>query len=211
MGRLLSAGVFAVLLTVFLISSFTHGAINRLGDLSRAGRLAVFATACAVGTIFYLYIDGTVDHLIWLWDVPARPDQEIAFVSVVESAIHQWRTATAGERHCAQLSTDLADRSGEVADWTGIVTSKYRIGTSLALIVQVGRYTILRTSYMQSHDAILIDKDSPLFSPSDSLVTGDPVVFSGSLVRDSCVLSRADYPDVSRAEFVFRFSSIRHE
>ena len=97
-------------------------------------------------------------------------------------------------RDCAKLSADLAARAGEVTNSTVAVATKYLIGTGLALAVQIGRNTILRTSYVQSQDAILIDKASPLFAVSDSLKTGDEVVFSGSLVRGdppACIVTSA--------------------
>lgn len=211
MGRILIAGVLVAFITVFLIGSFTDGAISRIADLSRMGRLLVFAAVCAIGGIVYLYLDGTIAHLKWLWDVPTRPAQELTFVANVESAIDQW-SATAGKAHdCAKLTADLAAHAGEVTDWSGTIATKYRIGTGLALAVQIGRNTVLRTSYVQSPDAILIDKASPLFAASDGLMTGDPVIFSGSLVQDPavCMVAALDASDGARAEFPFRFGSIR--
>jgi hypothetical protein len=61
-----------------------------------------------------------------------------------------------------------------------------RLSTSKAvLVVKIGRYTDVRTSYNIAADAILIDRGTSAFDHTAGLETGDPVRFSGAQAIDA--------------------------
>ena len=72
--------------------------ISRISDLCKAGKLAVAGGLCVAAGAGYFYMVGGIDYLQWLYKVPKRPDQEVAFVSRVEDALDRWRATTESHR-----------------------------------------------------------------------------------------------------------------
>jgi hypothetical protein len=212
MGRLYVIVGVAVILMVMLISSASHGFISRVPDWSRKGKLALAGALCLAGAAGWFYLNGGFDYLMWRFTVASRPDSQIAFVSLVQSEMSRWDDARpASAAACRHATESLEARARQVLDWSGTVYTAYRVGTRGALVVRVGRYTLLRTSYNEAPDAILLEPGSAVFKQVFSLEAGDPVQFSGAIVpgASGCAFQRDLVGQDLGAAFVFRFSELR--
>jgi hypothetical protein len=213
MGRLLIAAILMVFIMVALISSASSGLINHVADLSRKGRLLLVAVlSLALWAGWFLY-DGGADYLMWLRNVPARPADEREFVSLTERVWHAWsaeRDPRERNRKCLIQSREIAAAAAQVSNWTGTVATSYQLGTRAVLVVRIGRFTNVRTSYNITADAIMIDRGTTAYEQAIGLQSGDPVRFSGSPVIDAahCVFDLGARGDDPSADIVFRFSSI---
>jgi hypothetical protein len=213
MGRLLIAAILMVFIMVALISSASSGFINHVADLSRKGRLLLVAVLCLALWAGWLLYDGGADYLIWLRNVPARPADEREFVSLIERALHAWsaeQDPRERDRNCLIQSREIAESAARVSDWTGTVSTAYQLGTRVVLVVQIGRYANVRTSYNIAADAIMIDRGTTVYEQAAGLQSGDPVRFSGSPVINAahCIFDLGAREADQRADVLFKFTSI---
>jgi hypothetical protein len=167
---------------------------------------------CLAGWAGWFYLQGGFDYLIWLTQVPTRPAAELRFVSSVQDAADRWQDEQlAGDAACRRATGAIEAASEPAADWVGTVYLAYRVGSKIGLVVQIGRSTALRTSYLEGTNAILIEPGSSVFDQAATLKSGDAVRFSGSIVAGT---SDCDFqPDVlgqaAGSEFVFRFTQLQ--
>lgn len=213
MGRLLIVAILMVFIMVALISSASSGFINHVADLSRKGRLLLAAVLCLALWAAWLLYDGGADYLVWLRNVPARPADEREFVSLTERALHEWsaeQDTRERNRKCLIRSHEIAESAARVSHWTGTVSTAYQLGTRAVLVVRIGRYTNVRTSYNITADAIMIDRGTTVYEQAAGLQSGDPVRFTGSPVIDAahCLFDLGERGADPSADIVFRFTSV---
>jgi hypothetical protein len=176
-----------------LIGSASHGLISRVPDMSRKGKLALAGSLCLAEWAGWFYLNGGFDYLMWRYAVSSQPRSEIEFVSLVQYEMSQWADAHPGSAVACQHATKaLEARTRQVSDRSGTVYTAYGVGTRGVLVVRVGHYTLLRTSYNQAPDAVLLEPRSAVFQQGFSLETGDPVQFAGSIVpgASGCAFQR---------------------
>ncbi len=211
MGRILIAAILVVLITLLLIGSVSTGLISKVSGLTRLGRFVLAVLLCAVGAFGYFYVQGGVGYLFWLYSVPARPQAELTFVSRSEEAMQVWRASTTrGPQECHVSTRALQKLAGSVTDWYGTVSTIYRVGDSVAIVVRIGRYSQFRTSYMPANDAVLIDKGTSVFAQSSDLKSGDAVRFSGAFSEQAttCAFERTSHDADWTVDMLFKFTSI---
>jgi hypothetical protein len=213
MGRLYLAVGLAIVLMVALISFASSGVANRITDLSGKGKLFLVGLLCLALWAGWFYYEGGVDHLLWLHNVPARPVGEREFVSLTERALQAWsaeQDPRERDRKCLVQTREIAEAAAQVTHWTGTVSTVYQLGSKAVLVVKIGRYTYVRTSYNIAADAILIDRGTSAFDHTAGLETGDPVRFSGAQAIDAerCIFD-LDGPALDPgANVMFRFTSV---
>lgn len=212
MSRIAIVGVLAALLAAGVISSASSGLISQIPEMSRKAQLALVGLVCLTGWAAWFYFQGGFDYLMWLHAVPPRPAAETRFVALAEDATDRWADEQAGgDAACRRASAAIAVQAASATDWSGTVYSIYRVGTKAALVVRIGRYTALRTSYAEAADAILLEPGSAAFAQAATLEAGDPVQFSGAIVADAsgCAFQTDVVGPGTGSSFVFRFSRLR--
>jgi hypothetical protein len=137
-------------------------------------------------------------------------------MSLVEDSMREWSVETDSrerDKKCLSQTDEMQKLSSSVTDWTGTVSTIYRLGSKAILAVRIGRYTRVRTSYNESADASLIDAGTSVFDQTAVLQSGEQVRFSGSSVRGSqpCIFVQ-DAPGVEPgAEVLFKFTALEKE
>jgi hypothetical protein len=212
MGRIILLSIMAVFVGAAILSSASSGMVSRIPDLPRTGKLALVGLLCLAGWAGWFYLQGGFDYLLWLTEVPARPAAELQFVSSVQDAADRWSDEQSGGAAACRRATAAIEAAAEpITDWVGTVYLAYRVGSKMGLVVRIGRSTVLRTSYLEGTDAVLLEPGSNVFDQSVTLKSGDPVRFSGTIVTGAgdCAFQ----PDVlghdTGSEFVFRFTQLQ--
>ncbi len=214
MARLVVMALLAGLVAAAAISSASTGLISRIPDMSRKAQLALVGMLCLAGWAGWFYMEGGFDYLMWLRHVPPRPAAEIRFVSAVQDAMNRWvGDQPGGETACRRATTAIEAQSEPATDWTGTVYLAYRVGSRAALVVRIGRYTALGTSYDEGANAILLEPGSAVFAQAAALESGDPVQFSGSIVpgASGCAFQPDVVGQAAGAVFLFRFAQLRRQ
>jgi hypothetical protein len=169
-----------------------------------------------LGAAGWFYYQGGFDYLLWAYRVPPRPAAERQFVSVIEQRMHAWADeadgATRSDR-CRSTTTEIAALANPVTDWSGTVSTAYRVGRSAVLTVRIGRHTLLTTSPNEAPSAVLIASGSGAFPQAVALQSGDAVRFSGAVAQDgaACLFERNRYDDEVSAALLFDFTAIRQD
>ena len=97
-----------------------------------------------------------------------------------------------------------------VDGWGGTVSSSYRMGTKIVLVVRIGRFVALRTSYIDEDGGSLIERSSPAFARAAELNAGDAVIVSGSFMSrpEGCIFGSGE-DDGSQVQMLFRFTEVQ--
>jgi hypothetical protein len=214
MARLLVLAILAALLATAAISSASTGLLSRIPDMSGTRKIAFVGILCLVGLAGWRYWEGDFDYLIWLRSIPDRPATEVGFVSLVQDALNRWTDEQSpNEAACRQATTAIEAPAQPATNWTGTVYIVYRVGSKLGLVVRIGRFTALRTSYIEEKNSILLEPGSSAFDQAVTLASGDPVRFSGAIVADTtgCAFHSDVVGQATGAEFLFRFTQLQRE
>jgi hypothetical protein len=216
MGRLLISGILAGLLVAVLVASASHGMLSRIPDMSLKARLALLGCALSLVPAAWFYADGGFDYLIWAYRVPARPATERQFVSLVERAMGAWSRDVDGaarDGRCRSRMAEIEGLADRVSDWSGTVSTAYRLGNTAVLAMRIGRHTWLRTSYNAAPGATLIAAGSSTYRQALDLQPGDAVRFSGAAAGGAagCLFERNRYNDEVTAALVFNFTALRSD
>lgn len=213
MVKLAILGVIFVVILIAMFGFMSYDVMGRIQDMTRLGRLILAMVLCCVGGVVYLYMEGTLGYWVWLYEVPARPQAELLFVSRAENALREWQAATArngAQQDCGAWIARMAKAIVPVENWAGTVATTYGIGSNIVVAVKIGRNTHIRTSYNQSSNAVLIGPGSPVFGEASALQAGDSVHFSGRMVGEAgrCPFRRMVGAPDPTADFLVRFSAI---
>lgn len=213
MAKLTALGGIGAVLLIVMFVLMSYDVMGRIQEMTRLGRLMLAMALCSVGGLVYLYLEGTLGYWYWLYEVPARPQAELSFVSRAENALREWQATTAAhgaQQDCGAWIMRMAKAIVPVENWAGTVATTYGIGPNIVVVVRVGRYTQVRTSYNESGDAVLIGPGSPIFEEAKALQSGDSVRFSGVITKEigRCPFQWAAEDPGPTADFVLRFSAI---
>jgi len=214
MARLVVFAILALLVGAAAVSSASSGLISQIPDWSRKAQLALVGMLCLAGWAVWFYMEGGFAYLMWLRAVPPRPAAEMRFVSAVQDAMNRWADGQPGdEAACRRATTAIETQAEPATDWAGTVYTAYRVGSGAALVVRIGRYTALRTSYNEGTNAILLEPGSAVFKQAVTLEAGVPVQFSGAIVpaASGCAFQPDVVGQATGSTFVFRFTQLRRQ
>ncbi len=214
MTRIILASGFFLLMMILIISSLSHGVLSRLGHLTRREAAGLMCVICLGSASAWLFFSGEFDYLLWLYDMPARPADEKAFVEQVERSRAAWSleaTSAARATVCKSETARLASVASSVDNWVGTISTTYNIGTGAALVVRIGKYVVLRTPYNGAEGGSFIARGTPTFEQISTLSSGDPVSFSGKVAGSSarCMFDVPSSSDDANVELLFDFTAVK--
>lgn len=214
MSPLFVVALLALLIGAATITSASSGLISQIPELPRKVQFGLVGMLCLAAWAIWFYFDGGFDYLMWRQAIPARPATETRFVTLVQDAVGRWADGQSGDdTACRAATAALEAEAGPVTDWTGTVYTVYRVGTKAALVVRIGRYTALRTSYDEGTNADLLEPGSSSFAEAVTLIAGDPVQFAGEIVpkASGCAFQSEVVGQTTGATFMFRFTQLQRK
>jgi hypothetical protein len=158
---------------------------------------------------------------------PQMPQDQVAFISAVESAREAYATASndmakGGVRSVRGEGVCAAVPNGEVRDWLGIISELSSNGDGFGVLsIEVAPNVYLKTWNNSLSDIMagtLIDPKSDLFAEVSGLSVSLPVVFSASLISagsgSADCFNEASLTlngSMTEPEYIARFSAVRAE